>query len=349
MKKTILAALAALVLGACNDPNGYVITGRLELPSQTDSVYLLSQTDREHPRIAAASVDPEKGTFTLKGIALQHDVVLLADRHEQGLATIVLEPGSITVTPTEGGSTVSGTPANDALQALETSLMQIQEQWMASIGDQRKTDSLDLATTRLITETIRTNPDNLAGAYLLDTWVTQFDLKQAEELQAGISAKFAEHPLTLRTTETLEAIRKTEIGQPRMDIALRGTDGEVISLSEVAAGKWVLIDFWASWCGPCMQELPHLKKAYETYRERGFTIFGVSLDQDREAWLKCLAAQQMTWPNVNAFEQGEPDPVVHAYGIRTIPANFLVSPEGVIVAKHLRGEQLLERLAEVIE
>lgn len=349
MKKTILVALAALVLSACN-PNGYVITGQLDKLNLTDSVYLMSTTDREALPLAEAAVDPENGTFEMKGTAERHEAAMLVNKRRQGLGVILLEPGKITVeTHPISGLVVKGTPANDAIRVMQDSVFLLEGQLFAAADDPQKQDSLHRASAELTLGTIRQNSDNIAGVFLLNTWGSQFELKQVEELMAGIDPKYAEHPLALEVNKTIEAMRKTEIGQPYMDIALQNTEGQVVAFSEMATGKWVLIDFWASWCQPCLQELPYLKKAYEEYGERGFSIYGVSLDSDRGAWLKCVEAQQMTWTNVNAIDPAGPNPVVFEYGIRTIPANFLISPEGVIVAKQLRGEELLERLAEEID
>lgn len=126
--------------------------------------------------------------------------------------------------------------------------------------------------------------------------------------------------------------------------------GETVSVTPlIGPGKWVLIDFWATWCSPCRGELPYLKEAFKEFGPKGFNIYGVSLDNDAESWKEFLVKEEMTWPNVIAVTDGKSAPIVEEYGIRSIPTNFLISPEGKIVAKDLRGEGIKEKLAELVK
>ena len=113
--------------------------------------------------------------------------------------------------------------------------------------------------------------------------------------------------------------------------------------------KPFLLDFWATWCSPCRGELPYLKEAFKEFGPKGFNIYGVSLDNDAESWKEFLVKEEMTWPNVIAVTDGKSAPIVEEYGIRSIPTNFLISPEGKIVAKDLRGEGIKEKLAELVK
>ncbi len=151
--------------------------------------------------------------------------------------------------------------------------------------------------------------------------------------------------------KTITAWENTAIGRPYMDIALPGLDGQIVKLSDVATGKWTLIDFWATWCGPCRQELPFLRQAFEEYSDKGFTIYGVSLDSDVFAWQSLVRRDEganFPWHNVIGVENGKAASIIEEYAVRTIPTNYLISPEGKIVAKDLRGSQLLEKLEEVM-
>lgn len=110
----------------------------------------------------------------------------------------------------------------------------------------------------------------------------------------------------------------------------------------------MLIDFWATWCSPCRGELPYLKEAFKEFGPKGFNIYGVSLDNDAELE-RIPCKEEMTWPNVIAVTDGKSALIVEEYGIRSIPTNFLISPEGKIVAKDLRGEGIKEKLAELVK
>jgi peroxiredoxin len=139
----------------------------------------------------------------------------------------------------------------------------------------------------------------------------------------------------------------TAIGVKAKDFSQTDTQGKNVSLADYK-GKYVLIDFWASWCGPCRAENPNVVTAYEKYKDKGFDILGVSLDEDREAWLKAIATDKLMWKQVSDLK-GWDNAVSKQYGVESIPANFLLDKEGVIVAKGLRGADLERKLEEVLK
>ena len=117
---------------------------------------------------------------------------------------------------------------------------------------------------------------------------------------------------------------------------------------ENPANKYVLLDFWASWCGPCMGEVPHLKKTYDEFHKKGFEIFGVSLDRDRDKWLDAVKQNNMNWIHVSSLDAFG-NAAAEAYAVQAIPTNLLIDAEGKIVAKNLRGEELYEKIAELLK
>lgn len=142
-----------------------------------------------------------------------------------------------------------------------------------------------------------------------------------------------------------------EVGDNYIDATLVDINGKSVSISElVNDGKWVLVDFWATWCSPCRQEIPYLVEAYKEFKPKGLEIYGISLcGPGRDTlWKKYVAKEGMTWINVWGYI-GEESKVTEAYGIEFIPSNFLISPEGKIVAKGLRGEDVKKVLAEHIK
>jgi peroxiredoxin len=147
--------------------------------------------------------------------------------------------------------------------------------------------------------------------------------------------------------ESAKAQLKSEIGKPYTDIELPNAEDKLVALSEVVkANKVVLLDFWASWCGPCMREVPHLMKAYGDFHEKGFEIYGVSLDGDKESWMNAVQSNNFMWVNVLSLPDSEAK-APEKYGVSTIPSNFLIdSATGKIIAKNLRGEALEEELAK---
>lgn len=168
-----------------------------------------------------------------------------------------------------------------------------------------------------------------------------------KSLDAGLIAKYPNDKNVKMFHDMVKAMASTAIGNPAPEIDLPSPEGANIALSSLK-GKVVLIDFWASWCGPCRKEMPNVVKAYAKYKSKGFEIFGVSLDQDKSKWVEAIQKDGITWPQVSDLKQWGSS-VVQLYNIQGIPYTVLLDREGKILAKNLRGEELEKKLLEVLQ
>lgn len=166
-----------------------------------------------------------------------------------------------------------------------------------------------------------------------------------ESLYNATQQKFAYHPLIKELSQKLQS--SVGVGNMAPNIEVAGINDQIIQLNSLR-GQYVLLDFWASWCGPCRMENPTLVKAYNQYKDKGFTIFSVSLDNNREKWLEAIQADGLEWPWHGSSLMRWNCPVARRYNVSSIPHSLLIDPSGKVVAIGLRGNALLQKLASLL-
>ncbi len=176
-------------------------------------------------------------------------------------------------------------------------------------------------------------------------WDGDENLELYQTLAKSFAEKYPELAVTKRINEKVEVLKNTSIGGKSAEIKMSDKDGKEIALSDIK-GKYVLIDFWASWCGPCRRESKTIATLYDKYKDKGFEIYGVSLDSEKDLWLNAIEKDERIWANVSTL-QGFETPVTFEYAVTALPAKFIVDAEGKIVAKNLHGKELEEKIDEL--
>lgn len=280
------------------------------------------------------------------------------------LISVFLSKGDITINSIDSFSniTVNGSVAQDDYSTLTKSFQPLNEQMNAlykqfeEAGDdvvkkkaiEDKADSLDKLQKKMYADFVTNHPNSPIALYCVNVFAG-WDINP--ELVAPLYAKL---PATTQQSfsgknlgDRIAIARKTAIGNVAPEFVQNDTLGNPVALSSFR-GKYVLVDFWASWCGPCRRENPMVVKAFQQFQGKGFTIVGVSLDQPgaKEKWMDAIHKDALTWTHVSDLKYWENE-VAKQYGIRAIPQNFLLDPSGKIIAKNLNGETLEKKLTEV--
>lgn len=366
MKKITYLCAVAAVCAACSGNKGYTIKGTAENASDGDVVYLQSREGRNLVKLDSATI--QNGTFTLKGMSQDSLPVFryltCKENSEQGLVTdFFLENGNISVTMGKIHDVVTGTPANDVYQGIRellNTLKQEKQDITVSLSDTTLTDEqraarkekAEAVQEQILEVTkagISQNITNVVGVQLLKQNYYYMDVDELDAWTSQIPDAYAQDEAIAKIKENVVKLKATSVGQKFTDFEMQAPDGKAVRLSDyVGKGKVVLVDFWASWCGPCRREMPNLVEAYAKYKNKKFEIVGVSLDQNAEAWKNAIGQLGMKWPQMSDLKYWDCEGA-KLYAVSSIPHTVLIDGEGNILARGLHGEGLQEKLAEVLK
>lgn len=358
MKKILCIALAAATMVGCGNKAAYTITGESD---KFAGKYAYLQVEKEGELQTVDSVAVADNAFSLKGVAEQpysaYVVVKDAGAERPEFYTeLFVEPGQIAIEEVAGerpSFKAVGGALNDAMNAVNDKLAAIE----AKMGEGADNAALEAEYYAALYSAIVENGGNLLSQNILRNNYYAFEPQQVIDAIALIPAEAQEGFANMKSSA--EQALKVMPGNPYIDITEVGTgdqpqtltpDGKVLTLKSVVENKknkYVLIDFWASWCGPCMREVPYLLETYKEYKDKGFEIFGVSFDRDAEAWKKAVESKEMNWIHVSEVNYFD-NQAATDYAVRSIPSNFLIGPDGTIVAVNLRGEEVKAKIAELL-
>ena len=358
-----IAVVMAVTLSACHS-NSYQIKGTAEGLADGDTIYLTSDMETGIPY---DTIYVKDGRFTISG---ETDSVYLcmiysASRNEIN-APFFLEPGTISIalSSTPASSRVGGTHCNEKWQQLNDSVMTIGKQiniiaeriygQTVSEDEQQKgmaqIEQLNARFSRLIIKQIEENTDNEFGYFLLTNYPEDLiDNENRSRLIAMFPDKIKQRPAIKAILEHIKQSASIAEGQHVKDFHQQAPDGSELSLMNlIGQNRITVIDFWASWCGPCRQEMPFMVEMYNKLKDKGLGIVGISLDEDRDAWLQAIGQLKMEWPQMSDLKGWENE-IAQVFGITSIPHTVVVDQQGTILRRGLRGEQLEQYITELLK
>jgi peroxiredoxin len=358
----IMAVLLSVISCNTKKTDGYTIEGTV---TGADSGWVLLKKREEGKMITADSVKVKEGKFAFTGKVDMPEVYYLKLAHVDGAFPFFIENGALTMKVYADSiekSTVTGSVSQDAfvayqkdeavynqkMEALYGEYMKVKETQDTSAQKKVETayDSVQKAQSEFTKGYILKNGKSVVAAYLAISNAYAYTLEDLKAINKAMDPSIANSAYVKKLAERETILSKVEKGQSAPEFTMNDSTGKPVSLSSFK-GKVVLVDFWASWCGPCRAENPNVVAAYKKFNSKGFTILGVSLDTDKGKWEAAIAKDGLTWTHVSDLV-GWDNAAAKQYGVMSIPANFLIDKEGKIIGSSLRGDELVKKLEEVL-
>lgn len=348
-----------------NSGDGFTINATLEGVDDGTMVYLEVVDDNELSKIDSANV--ENGLVEISGQVDYPQMAYLRIGESRNIINLFVENANIDIVSDINKldeTEVKGSKSHDDYVAFMAVTKPFEEESQkiiaeyreaAAKGDQEKVseimkvyEGLSDRQNEAIETFVKSKNSSFLTPFIIRRYLV-FEL-DGDQLNALLEPIAEEVHITedyKELAKRAETLNNVAIGQSAVDFALNDPEGNPIALSSFK-GKYLLVDFWASWCRPCRMENPNVVNVYKDYKDKGFEILGVSFDEDKAKWLEAIQADQLTWAHISDLK-GWKSMAAGLYAVNSIPHTVLIDPDGIIIAKNLRGDELRQKLAELID
>ena len=364
MKKLFYCSVITLLIAACSTEPHYVINGKID---GADSVTFLLQKRADGNIVTIDSAVSLKGSFKMKGGSVKYpEMVLLVARNTRMRTSFYLENSEITITgklDSLYNAKITGSKTQDEYTGFINSSKLIEEkyskvyeeyQMAEQSGDTAKVSQLEKEITGIQNEMtnlqkdfVKNNPSSFVAPSILAGLSYEMEGSEIETYINAMDTAVA----NTETAKSLKAravtMKAVAVGQKAPDFTMNDPEGNPVSLYSKVGAKLLLVDFWAAWCGPCRRENPNVVKVYNEFNKKGFDVFGVSLDQKKDDWVRAISDDKLTWTHVSDLQYWN-NAAAKTYAVSAIPANFLLDENGIIIGRNLREEALYNKVKEIL-
>lgn len=376
--KLFLLSVALTSMGAFAQNNSYLLKGKIGALNAPAKAYLMY---REGDKMKFDSTEIKNGEFEFKGSVIVPTEAYIRINHDgtpdnpiykpkYDILAFMIENQTIQINGKDSitRAKVTGSVLNDENSLVTAQMRPLIEKYNGLDAEykaqpaekQNSKEYIDELEKRAadLTKAIldlklgyaSAHPNSYLSIMLINSTLKDgFDAIGTEKIYNTLSSDIKKTPLAESVIKRILEVKRTQVGIDAPEFTQKDVNGKPVKLSDFK-GKYVLVDFWASWCAPCRRENPNVRDAYDKYKSKGFEILGVSLDKEdaRAAWLKAIADDKLTWTQVSDLKGWSNEAAV-LYSVKAIPTNFLIDPQGKIIAKDLRGENLQQKLKEIFK
>jgi len=362
MRKLLIFIVAVAFFACSQQQEGFKINVNID---GAEGKVLLEKRG-ETNWIAVDTADIVDGTAVLEGeVDYPQDYYISMVGQPRNKTVVFVENTDITVTgkiDSLRSVDVTGSETHNEFESLNKPITDVSQEYMqlyqqaqqaVAGGDTVKAEELMeevndmyMSTVEMQKEFVKDNPGSYVSPYLLGNIQNRLDVLQLDSLVSALETNIDTLQRIQAIKERIESLKKVAVGQTAPDFTMNDPEGNPVTFSDIyAQNELTLLDFWAGWCGPCRQENPNVVAVYNEFKDDGFTVFGVSLDREREGWLRAIEEDNLTWTHVSDLQYWN-NAAARMYEVSGIPASFLVDNSGKIVAKNKRGDELRETVKE---